>query len=162
MAISVKLLAEIRYDFSTGADTEENHFENDEAFWTWFQQNANLYSLCPSVDTSFTNKSNLPGNCFGNSQRFSLQNDIDYCEGFVKAKNIFIFHGFNVQNNCIIDSTIQSNQDSFADEKGEIPTEYCGVIVPNHFLGEESDIIENYINQSSKLYEYYLNSKDQE
>jgi hypothetical protein len=32
MVISAKILAEIQYDISTGSDTEENHFENDEAF----------------------------------------------------------------------------------------------------------------------------------
>jgi len=109
MAINAKLIAEIRFDFSTGSDTEENHFENDEEFWNWFQENANEYSVCQEEDTSFSNQDNLPGNCFGNSQRLSLQNDIDYCEGFLKVKGTFIFHGFNVRNNCVIDSTIQSN-----------------------------------------------------
>ena len=160
MAIEDNVLTDIRYDFSTGPDTEENNFANDEPFWNWFQENANSYSLCNNEDLDYTDENNLPGNCFGNSQKITLQNDIDYCEGFININGAYILHGFNIFNNCVIDSTIQSNPNSFRDNSGELPSEYLGVVIPKAFVEDNSslDVNEININQPSLLYEYYLST----
>jgi len=160
MTIEANVLNDIRYDFSTGPDTEENNFANDEPFWNWFRENTNSYYQCDIKDLAYTDESNLPGNCFGNSQRITQQDDLEYCEGFVKVNGAYIFHGFNVLNNCIIDSTIQSNPNSFIDNSGELPSEYIGVVIPKDFVEDNAslDVTETSINQPSLLYEYYLST----
>ena len=161
MAISREILSQIMFDFSTGPDTEVLNVGQDDPFWEWFLENANRYSPCEYLDSLYSDNHALPGNCFGNSQGVALQEGIDYCEGFCRVQENFIFHGFNIFDNCVIDSTVQSNPNNFVDGNNILPNEYYGVIIPANLIENvpngNSDV--NYINRQSKLYDYFLNAE---
>lgn len=162
MGINREILNEIKTDFYTGPDNQVLNIEDKDPFWEWFMENANGFDICKDFVDLYTNESNLTGNCFGNSLKVSHEEGIDYCEGFSKVKGSFILHGFNLIDNCVIDSTGQSNPELFQDINGRLPTEYYGIIIPTDFLPEELSTSQdnNYINISSRLYDYYLQSID--
>jgi len=134
MAINREILNQIKFDFYTGADNETLTIDQTDPFWDWFMTNAGSYSPCEGFDTYYTGQNAITGNCFGNSQKVSIQEGINYCEGFCKVNGIFIFHGFNILDNCVIDSTVQSNPNSFMDRNRNLPTEYYGVLIPNNLI----------------------------
>jgi hypothetical protein len=73
--------------------------------------------LAPTLIHYYTDQNAIPGNCFGNSQKVAIEEQIEYCEGFCKVNGTYILHGFNIFDNCVIDSTVQSNPNNFNDIK---------------------------------------------
>jgi hypothetical protein len=157
MAISREILNQIKFDFYTGADNETLTIDQTDPFWDWFMTNAGSYSPCEGFDTYYTGQNAIAGNCFGNSQKVSIQEGINYCEGFCKVNGIFILHGFNILDDCVIDSTVQSNPDSFRDRNRNLPTEYYGVIIPNELIeiAPEGNEVEGYLNRASKIFDFF-------
>jgi len=160
MAITREILNQIKIDFYTGADTQIFDIPIDDPFWEWFMNNANHYLPCHACDALYPVGQNMAGNCFGNSQRFSVREGIEYCEGFVRVRNSFIFHGFNLFDDCVLDCTIHSNQRHFIDDRGRLPIDYYGVVIPNNRYEDNitGDNINNPINLEHEIYNYFLDT----
>jgi hypothetical protein len=161
MAISIDILTQIMVDFYTGPDSEVLNIRQEDPFWEWFRANAFRYTPCAYLDTLYSGQNSIAGNCFGNSQKVAVEEQIEYCEGFCKVKGIFILHGFNVFDNCVIDSTVQSNSDIFLDINNALPNEYYGVLVPTDLIEIALDVsnVVNYLNRSSKLLDFFVNNQ---
>ena len=160
MTISREKLTELQTDFYTGPDCQDLIIESKDPFWNWFMENANPYDLCEEFKEMFIEEDIIPGNCYGNSTKLAHREGLDYCEGFTKVKGINIFHSFNLFDNCVIDCTVQNNQQTFADTNGEIPREYYGVVIPDEFLPTQSTDSQSrdYLNLSPLIYSYYLHT----
>jgi hypothetical protein len=50
---------------------------------------------------------------FGNSQTLTFETDLKYLESFVRANDRYIFHGFNVNADGIIDFSAINFQKKF-------------------------------------------------
>jgi hypothetical protein len=157
MGITRDQLTRIKNDYYSGPLNEALDIEANNPFWDWFMENANSFSVCEDFKDTFTNEKYLSGNCIGNSISICHDEGIEYSEGFTRVKGLYIFHSFNIFDNCVIDSTTQSNQPQFRDAKGELPTEYYGAIIPNDLLPVKSSDPQNsdYINLSSKIYDHF-------
>jgi hypothetical protein len=160
MAISQQILDQIKYDFYTGADTQTFDILIDDPFWEWFMNNANQYMPCQDCDALYPEDQNMAGNCFGNSQRFAVREGVEYCEGFMRVRNCFIFHGFNLFDDCVLDCTLHSNQNQFIDDNGLLPNVYYGVVIPNNLYENNmtDDCINNPINLEHEVYNYFLDT----
>ncbi|RKD16250.1 hypothetical protein BCY91_05085 [Pelobium manganitolerans] len=119
-------LNHIIHDFSTNADHETLIIptEQRDNFWFWFQNKAEQYDLV-YVDEKLVNEKFLAGRCYGNAQIVSVENDYEYAEGFAKATDRYILHGFNLRDISVVDVTAQNHVDSFEQYLGGLPECLC-------------------------------------
>lgn len=160
MAISGKIMAQIKYDFYSGADTQTFDIPSEDPFWNWFKNNANQYLPCMDCDSRYPVDQNMAGNCFGNSQRFAVAEGLVYCEGFMHVGNYYYFHGFNLSDGCVLDCTVHNNQNQFIVATGRLPNEYYGVVIPETLYENNltDDNINNPINLEHEVYNYFLDT----
>jgi hypothetical protein len=144
-------ITEIKSDFQSGPDNQIIDL-SDKArykdFWNWFQKKAVDLEICDKPKKELVNDSNIAGRCYGNSQVITVNENIDYYEGFVKNKGSFLMHGFNVVDGKVQDYTALSNPKDFKDWNGKLASDYCGVKIDKAFIEKHNseDIKENYIN----------------
>ncbi len=152
-------LNHIIHDFSTSADHETLIIptEQRDSFWGWFQNKAEQYDLV-YVDEQLVNEKFLAGRCYGNAQIVSVENGYEYAEGFAKATDRYILHGFNLRDNSVVDVTAQNHVDSFEQYLGGIPNVYVGVKIPLEVIQQyNGDSIRNgHININHLLYQMFL------
>jgi hypothetical protein len=153
------LTCEIWHNFYSGPDHEyvlilEAH---REGFWQWFQSEADIYTELVQPENAINNKF-LSSRCIGNSQVAANDLEIEYLEGFASRGDRFIFHGFNVVNNAVVDVTTQNNPENFIEHFGGLPNLYVGVKISTNYMQQMNGqaIAENRINIAPLLYKYYL------
>lgn len=146
-------------DFSTSTDQETLIIpgEQQKDFWSWFQKASDQYDVV-NVEEQLVSHRFLAGECYGNAQIVSIENGIEYLEGFAKATDRYIFHGFNFLDNAIIDVTVQNNTDDFVQHLGGIPNFYVGIKIPLEVIQEyNGDSLKNgHFNINHLLYRMFL------
>jgi len=158
MALTDQQLNDIRDEVYLGPIHNNIPVERNDPFWTWFQENAEVFFVNPAYNIHETDENMHSGNCFGNSQSNSVRSHKDYAEGFVTAGYELIFHGFNInENNQVEDITVQNNLANFTDNYNNLPDEYYGIIIPQEYLNENlpEDIGDNFFNKDALIFEYY-------
>ncbi len=143
MPLSIDLINQLKIDIQYGQDSTNFDFNEEELdlFWDWFQINAVSFNQSNSIDASLVSSTeNLPSRCFGNSQRKTVNNSLQYAEGFVKVHGAFIHHGFNIVNNQYIDYTVLSYPDAFRCHD-RLPYKYYGIIINTELINDNADEI---------------------
>lgn len=129
-------------------DKEMHNFApgEEDQFMEWFLENANVYT---SIEKELTFKQlsdkNIQRNrCFGNSQYITNKYGKTYAEGFILhpfnqelLPDHYLIHGFNLENETILDYTLNKVIVS-----EYLPKEYFGIIIPKEFITQnynESD-----------------------
>lgn len=162
--INVETLVSIRNSFYQSADNftlliVEDEIEN---FWSWFGENAVVLDLYEEPVEQYNNPDQyLSGRCFGNSQALLLDAGMAYFEGFAKIEDNYIFHGFNVEDQKVIDVTVLSNSDVFLEHRFGLPDKYFGVEIPMNIVLEHNQqkIENNVLNIPHLIYGYYISVK---
>ncbi len=144
-------VSEIRRDYQSGPDNQMIDLSDptrSKQFWEWFESRAIDLDVCDSPSEDLINDSNIPGRCYGNAQIITVNNGLEYYEGFVKNKDSFLMHGFNVSNGKVQDYTALSNSKDFTSWNGKPASQYCGVKIEKGFIDKyNADYIEqNYFN----------------
>jgi hypothetical protein len=137
MAIQEETFKDIYTSFNMGPDNQLLGLSEEEMvlFWNWFRENAVNYEISDNLDKELIGKENVvAGRCFGNSQEIAIEENKNYCEGFMKSKDGFIMHGYNIDKNLVEDYTVKSYVPEFTDINGNLPSEYYGIIIPNAFV----------------------------
>ena len=131
------ILNEIKQNFYQGSDHEMLIIPNDEieAFWNWFAENGSIHTMAEN-NNLFHHGSYRAGRCFGNSQTASLNHQLEYYEGFAKVNGRFIFHGFNIIEDQVVDVTVRNYEDIFLDFNGVLPNDYVGIYIPTAMIIE--------------------------
>lgn len=143
--ISENIASEIRRDFNVSPDQEMLPISVGEAelFWDWFRKCSELTTVDVDLPPRINDKS-LLGQCYANSQFEAVNNNCDYCEGFMKVKGHFYYHAYNVSLNRVVDVT--ANEYFIDDVTGLLPIDYYGIIIPNDLIwdinGEAIDTYE--------------------
>ncbi|WP_256004946.1 hypothetical protein [Pedobacter deserti] len=133
--ITNDILSLIIRNFYSGPDHEYLIIEEaqKEAFWQWFQYNADHYLVVIQPEKAM-NRKFLPSRCIGNSQIAADDLKIKYLEGFASRGERFIFHGFNAEDNGVVDVTTLNHPQNFLDHFGGLPNLYIGVSIPNDYM----------------------------
>ena len=159
MAVPRQIMEKIKQDFWTSPYNELLDLTESESnqFLEWFGNTVNKFEISNKPDEKLINDSNIPGRCFGNSQIISINNPQEYYEGFVKSKDGFNLHGFNIKNKTVEDYTVLSNPNNFKDSNGNLPSEYYGIMIPKNFITEHNiqDIETNSYNISQLIDKYF-------
>ncbi|MBO9672154.1 MAG: hypothetical protein J7577_01820 [Sphingobacteriaceae bacterium] len=157
--IEQNLLDQIRNDFYMGPDHEYLLIDNAnvDSFWNWIKENSFVYTEL-SAPENLSKAKFLASRCIGNSQVAAIDNEIEYLEGFARRQDRFIFHGFNVAGENVIDVTAINHPNNFEKFFGGVPNYYVGIKIPHEFLNEVNGeaIAENHININPLLYRFYL------
>jgi hypothetical protein len=153
-----EIIEDIRVDYWRHSDNWDMlHIPQRSAgenFWSWFVHNAACYTPSTLPLTSINELTLHGGACYGNSLAVLRHMDAIYCEGFVQLTNTgWIPHGFNLQDQEVLDYTVANNQEVFS-ELGNHPTCYAGVVIPNSFIEVQNP---EYYHQSL-LWAFYIHS----
>jgi hypothetical protein len=148
----------VHYSFNTNGDADYLRISHDrlDLFWDWFYSTANYYQEL-SGDKEYSDASFLRNRCIGNSQTAAVKHGLHYIEGFATSdKQSYLFHGFNLLNDQIVDVTVNSNPKAF-EETGKL-VGYLGVSIPLHFIMEKNAEVvnRNSLNIPPLLYLYFL------
>jgi hypothetical protein len=107
-------------------------------------------------------ETNYKGNCFDIAQKSHKKYNLDYCEGFLTLGDEPIYHGFNVKKNKIIDYTVKKHLSDYKSMNlGKLPSDYCGIKIPNKFIESENSkyINDDSINIPPLLYRYFKSNQ---
>lgn len=155
------LLNQIRNDFYMGPDHTYLIIDgaNLDDFWAWFRENSAVYTELDIPD-NLTDDKYIAARCIGNSQVAAIENGISYMEGFATNGNgnRFIFHGFNLIGENVVDVTAINHPENFEVDFGGVPNYYVGLNIPHEFVNEINGgaILQNHINIPPLLYQFYL------
>lgn len=129
------------YDFNDENEKQE--------FKEWFKNNAKLYSC--NTHYRFSSKlleEVIPAGCYGNGQYISINNKIKYAEGIVSPNGTSVFdeyipHGFNIENNEVIDYTYKKIIQDSSRYLSEMPSEYWGIEIPHKYINSKNESDKN-------------------
>lgn len=144
---------------------EYDNFQYPENFLEWFVNHGECFERYDNEKELFNQlkiTSSTNNQCFQNTQLLALNNEgIKYYEGFVygiKYKMTF-HHGFNVINNKAIDVTDFYNKTFTVDEESNWSKEkkilYFGVHIPDEFLSNFKEKLDNPTVHNPLIFEYY-------
>lgn len=130
--IDAQTLEGIKLDFYSGPGQETLIIPPHEAslFWEWFHDNCIYFGELFSNAPPFNTHEFIAGRCFGNAQTVTINNGLDYYEGFVRRKGEYILHGFNLLDGGVLDVTALNNPEHFLGFDGEPTNHYIGVNIP--------------------------------
>ncbi|MFN0290126.1 hypothetical protein [Pedobacter helvus] len=162
--IEDQILASIRNSFYQSADNLTLLIAEDEieSFWSWFGENAVVLDVNDEPFEQYNKPDQyFSGRCFGNSQALFFATGMTYFEGFAKIEDNYLFHGFNVDDQKVVDVTVLSNPDVFLEHRFGLPDKYFGVQIPMNVVLEHNQpkIENNVLNIPHLIYEYYISLK---
>ena len=131
-------------------DREIHNFAigEEEIFMEWFLENANVYTNIEKIFTfeQIYDENIKKNRCFGNSQYITNKCNKTYAEGFILYpfnQNLlpdrYIIHGFNLENEIVLDYTL--NKVILPEY---LPKEYFGIIIPKEFITQYYNNSDNY------------------
>ena len=157
MSINEGVLNRLKRDFHQNRDDETLLFADEveeNLFWDWFQNEAEQYTISNTHNSTLIGAHNIGSRCFGNSQTICYNEDLGYCEGFVLVNDEFVFHGYNLNTDGLVeDYTVLSNPEAF----GTVTCDYYGVKIDKDFICDNNleVLVDGAMNIPHLLLKYY-------